>query len=188
MSKQISYVDCLPKASKRTAGCTDTLAGRFVITISDGDARGGFSLEACADFFECNPQGKKMDALTAGERDSLARTLGERKRPLRDEIRSGLARMRTEGYEELLSGTADAGDESVAALLTDIANAEVARDAAELQDVFAVEARLSAGTYGTCIDCGTPIPYARLTAHPTAKRCLRCQQIREATRAPSARR
>lgn len=129
-----------------------------------------------------------MDALTTSERDSLATMLSERKQPLRDEIRSGLARMRTEGYEELLSGTSDAGDESIAALLTDIANAEVARDAAELQDVVAAQARIVAGTFGTCIDCGTPIPYARLAAYPTAKRCLRCQQIREATRAPSTRR
>ena len=69
--------------------------------------------------------------------------------------------------------------------LTDVANAEVARDAAELQDIAAAEARLAAGTYGTCIDCGAPIPYARLAAYPTAKRCLRCQQIRETTRAPA---
>lgn len=125
-----------------------------------------------------------MAALTTSERDSLARTLEERKTLLREEIRRGLARMGDERYVDLLSGTSDAGDESVAMLLTDVANAEVARDAAELRDVVAAEARIAAGTYGTCIDCGTPIPFARLAAYPTAKRCLRCQQIREATRAP----
>jgi len=113
--------------------------------------------------------------------------LSERKQPLRDEIRAGLKRMRTEGYEDLLSGTSDAGDKSVAKLLTDVTNAEVVRDAVELQDVFAAESRLAAGTYGTCIDCDAPIPYARLVAHPTAKRCLRCQRIRETTRAPAGR-
>lgn len=128
-----------------------------------------------------------MDTLTTSERDNLARMLSKRKQLLGDEIRSGLARMRKEGYEDLLSGTADAGDESLAILVTDIGNAEVARDAAELQDIVAAEARLSAGTYGTCIDCGAPVPYARLAAYPTAKRCLRCQQIREATRAPAGR-
>jgi phage/conjugal plasmid C-4 type zinc finger TraR family protein len=108
--------------------------------------------------------------------------LTERKEPLREEIRVGLKRMRTEGYEEFLSGTSDAGDRSVAKLLTDVSNAEVVRDAAELQDVFDAETRVAAGTYGACIDCGLPIPYARLVAYPTAKRCLRCQQIREASR------
>jgi phage/conjugal plasmid C-4 type zinc finger TraR family protein len=126
-----------------------------------------------------------MAALTTSERDSLARMLGERKTLLREEIRRGLARMGNERYVDLLSGTSDAGDESVAMLLTDVANAEVARDAAELRDIVAAEARIAAGTYGTCIDCGAPIPFARLAAYPTAKRCLRCQQIREATRAPA---
>lgn len=122
-----------------------------------------------------------------GERENLARMLSGRKEVLRDEIRVGLERMRVEGYEDLLSGTSDAGDRSVAKLLTEVTNAEVARDAAELQDIIAAESRLAAGTYGACIDCSLPIPYARLAAYPTAKRCLRCQQIRETTRAPAVR-
>ena len=127
-----------------------------------------------------------MAALTTSEQsDSLARMLGERKKLLREEIRRGLARMGNERYVDLLSGTSDAGDESVAMLLTDVANAEAARDAAELRDIVAAEARIAAGTDGTCIDCGAPIPFSRLAAYPTAKRCLRCQQIREATRAPA---
>ncbi len=125
-----------------------------------------------------------MHELTTGERDNLARALTERKQVMRDEIRSGLAGMRGETYEDLLSGTSDAGDESLATLITDVANADVARDAAELQDILAAEARLAAGTYGICIDCEEPVPYARLSAYPTAKRCIRCQRIREATRKP----
>jgi RNA polymerase-binding transcription factor DksA len=128
-----------------------------------------------------------MTALTTSERDSLARMLGERKALLREEILRGLARMGNERYVDLLSGTSDAGDESMAMLLTDVANAEVARDAAELRDIVAAEGRIAAGTYGTCIDCGAPIPFARLAAYPIAKRCLRCQQIRETTHAPAGR-
>lgn len=123
-----------------------------------------------------------MTKLTTSECEHLARMLDERKQPLHDEIRSGLARMRAEGYEELLSGTSDAGDESLASVLTDITNAEVVRDAAELQDIHAAEARLAAGTYGTCIECGAAIPHARLVAYPTAKRCLHCQQVHEGNR------
>ncbi|MCC6867307.1 MAG: TraR/DksA C4-type zinc finger protein [Burkholderiales bacterium] len=129
-----------------------------------------------------------MDALTKEERENLVRMLHERKGRMREEIRAGLARMRSEGHEAHLSGTADAGDEALASLMLDVANAEVARDAAELQDILAAEIRLAAGSYGVCIDCGTEIPYARLAAYPTAKRCLACQQVREATRAPARRR
>ena len=129
-----------------------------------------------------------MNELTTEERENLTRALRERKHQLRDEIRAGLARIGRERYADLLSGTSDAGDESTAMVLTEIANAEVARDAGELRDIVAAEARLAAGTYGLCSDCGVPIPYARLAAYPTAKRCLRCQQHHEATAAPAGQR
>lgn len=122
-----------------------------------------------------------MTALTTSERDKLASMLNERKQTMRNEIRAGLARMRTEGYEDLLSGTSDAGDEALATLVTDVTNAEVARDAAELHDILAAQARLASGRYSICIDCEGPIPYARLAAYPTAKRCIRCQEIHEVT-------
>ena len=128
-----------------------------------------------------------MITLTSSEREHLEKTMNEREPVLRDEIRAGLVRMRVEGYEELLSGTSDAGDESLASLVTDLNNAEVARDADELRDIHAAQARLAAGTYGVCIDCGVAVPYARLVAYPTAKRCLGCQQIHEANRTPGSR-
>ncbi len=124
-----------------------------------------------------------MTTLTSNERDHLATMMDERKPVLREEIRVGLERLRVEGYDELLSGTSDAGDESLAALLTHITNAEVARDAMELQDILAAEGRIAAGTYAVCIECGEPVPYPRLLAYPTAKRCIQCQEAYEAKRA-----
>jgi DnaK suppressor protein len=40
--------------------------------------------------------------------------------------------------------------------------------------------RLDAGTYGTCADCGKPIPSERLRALPFAARCRPCEEAREA--------
>ena len=129
-----------------------------------------------------------MEALTDAQRDKLAEMLRERKQTIREEIRAGLSRMQGEGYEDLLSGTSDAGDEGLASLVTDLTNAEVARDAAEMQDILAAQARLASDRYGTCVDCEEPIPYARLAAYPTAKRCIRCQEIYETAHgAPGAR-
>jgi RNA polymerase-binding transcription factor DksA len=34
--------------------------------------------------------------------------------------------------------------------------------------------RLEAGTYGTCVSCHQPIPYARLAVMPEASRCVVC--------------
>ena len=52
----------------------------------------------------------------------------------------------------------------------------------EHDEVLADEAaheRLKQATYGICIDCDEEIAYERLSAYPTAKRCVRCQQQRE---------
>ncbi|HEX2495065.1 MAG TPA: TraR/DksA family transcriptional regulator, partial [Steroidobacter sp.] len=46
--------------------------------------------------------------------------------------------------------------------------------------------RLTSGTYGDCIDCGQPIPIARLKAEPTAARCLSCQEKYEKTYATTS--
>lgn len=45
---------------------------------------------------------------------------------------------------------------------------------AELAEVDAAEARIAAGTYGTCERCGAPIPAGRLQARPTARTCVGC--------------
>ena len=34
--------------------------------------------------------------------------------------------------------------------------------------------RVRDGTYGTCVDCRSPIPYERLAAIPEARSCIRC--------------
>ena len=52
-------------------------------------------------------------------------------------------------------------------------------ETAELGDIEAALERLQAGTYGTCTDCGVTISNTRLTAYPTAKRCIDCQTLVE---------
>lgn len=43
-------------------------------------------------------------------------------------------------------------------------------------------ARLDAGTYGVCRDCGEEIPVSRLRAIPFAERCRDCQDVAERAR------
>lgn len=55
-------------------------------------------------------------------------------------------------------------------------------EAAQVRKTEALQAlaRLDAGTYGTCIDCGEPIDAARLDFRPEAARCLADQTAFEA--------
>lgn len=48
---------------------------------------------------------------------------------------------------------------------------------AAIEDIASMRqaiARLDAGTYGLCVDCGEAIAEARLEALPTATRCINC--------------
>lgn len=53
---------------------------------------------------------------------------------------------------------------------------EALRDAAVRERAAVVDAlsRVDAGTYGSCIRCGQPIPAARLEVMPTATMCVPC--------------
>jgi DnaK suppressor protein len=124
-----------------------------------------------------------MEPLPKHEIDKLAALMRKRKQRLLKEIRQVLVRSGNEHYADLLGEAGDTGDESVATLMSDIANAEVTRDILEVRDIVGAEERIAAGRYGICIDCGESIPLERLKAYPSCKRCLRCQQVREKTRA-----
>lgn len=46
----------------------------------------------------------------------------------------------------------------------------------ELGEIKIALERLEAGTYGTCGECGDPIPLKRLEVMPMAMYCMDCQQ------------
>jgi len=71
-------------------------------------------------------------------------------------------------------------DDSIRTSETDFALAEVERETAEQTAVVQALDRIVEGSYGVCLECGEPIGFERLLAHPTAMRCLGCQRAREA--------
>jgi DnaK suppressor protein len=50
------------------------------------------------------------------------------------------------------------------------------RETIEIGLIDAALARIAAGNYGLCTDCGVEIPLARLHAAPEAPRCIPCQE------------
>jgi len=74
-----------------------------------------------------------------------------------------------------------ADDEVLADIIVDTDNAIVGLHLQNAHDLNAALDRIQVGIYGDCIDCGNDITYKRLLAYPTAKRCIKCQQLHEKT-------
>ncbi len=78
-----------------------------------------------------------------------------------------------------VGGDGNTADEAVADTLVDTDNALIGLHLQKAIDLNAALDRIQSGVYGTCIDCGDSISFERISAYPTAKRCIRCQQLRE---------
>jgi DnaK suppressor protein len=52
----------------------------------------------------------------------------------------------------------------------------------QLAEVHEALERIDVGRYGTCADCGKPVPEGRLDAKPEAARCVACQGKRDRLR------
>jgi len=71
--------------------------------------------------------------------------------------------------------SADQMDEIQYASERDLAIRNVDRESSLLRQVKAALRRIHDGSFGTCIDCESPISSKRLTAVPWAPRCIHCQ-------------
>jgi len=107
----------------------------------------------------------------------LLEALDARERSLRDKIAE-----RRDALEDASHPADPAGD--LADKAFERTRAEVEHDLIEmslqeLAEIAALRERLANGTYGACIECGEPIPPARLEVNPTARRCAACQERHE---------
>ncbi len=119
-------------------------------------------------------------ALTPVQRSELDARLRERQDALRADV---AAKLRTQDDPRLVglrNQMEDTDDWAAADAMAAQDIAQVSHDLAELTQVEQALARMADGSYGACVDCGRPIPQARLYAYPTATRCVACQERREA--------
>ena len=113
----------------------------------------------------------------------LKTRLRDRAAQLRDEVQRTRAKSLEESPGNVAERARDVEDDSFATLVVDTNLTEIERDVDELRMIDSALQRISAGTYGHCIDCGKDIPLARLQAEPTAERDIECQELYEKTHA-----
>lgn len=102
------------------------------------------------------------------------------------EIDSATAVLENEGAgenTELSHVDQHPGDTASGLQDADEQNALLENSAQQRAEVEAALVRLDAGTYGVCVDCGQPIPDARLEVRPEAARCVVDQEKYEAAHA-----
>jgi DnaK suppressor protein len=121
-----------------------------------------------------------MTAVNPSQLDQLVAKLNEDYRALLREVRGELEKSGDQHRIDLLNHEpGDSGDESLANALSDFNLTTLDRHIDAVRDIEAAFQRIKNGEYGVCIDCGDDIPFNRLQAYPTAKRCIVCQEKRE---------
>ena len=116
-----------------------------------------------------------MSDLTKEQLSSLVTLLDSREQRIRGQM-DAAAVSRTLSAESEPSDDADLAGHGTEERMDD-AVAEHYR--MELADIAAARERIAELSCGVCLDCGEPIPYPRLQAYPTAKRCTPCQRKHE---------
>jgi DnaK suppressor protein len=122
-----------------------------------------------------------INGLTHNELTSLKRTLEKRERALREAMHAEFAQRNANGgsAESTVQYHESTDDEAIVDVLNDSAVKTMADYAAALNEIERSLAEIKSGKYGVCSDCARHIGYKRLSANPTATRCVPCQSKRE---------
>jgi RNA polymerase-binding protein DksA len=107
--------------------------------------------------------------------------LEEERKALLDQINQKLIEAGQTTYTDWVGEVRDIEDESLADFLEDFEFAVIEYELKKLKAIEEALARIKAGNYGQCADCGDDIDIERLQAFPTALRCHDCQEQFEHT-------
>ena len=111
----------------------------------------------------------------------LREQLENRFNALWHEIGSELKGSAKERFLQIAGEVHDLEDSSVADLFADLNMTILDKHVQETRDINSAVIRIDKGTYGICSGCGGSIDFDRLSAYPTATRCVRCQGVYEKT-------
>ena len=110
----------------------------------------------------------------------LKQMLDDRRREIHAEVQGKMRGVREEGtWGGKMNEVLDAVESAEADIQEDLEFALVQMKSETLNKINDALARLEAGNYGNCFDCGEEIAEKRLRALPFAVRCKDCEQARE---------
>lgn len=127
-----------------------------------------------------------MTRLTTQQTQRLERDLLTQRNAVLNEAREELTRATERSYEAIAGEVPDFGDQATAASLADYDNAIARRHIEVIKEIDDALIRITTHRFGRCVECDSPIEYARLKAFPTARRCVTCQSLHERTFADGA--
>lgn len=135
-----------------------------------------------------------MSPLPARPFAVLVKLLAERERSLAAVIDEHAAAPDADHVPEMTEPAGDLADLAEIELARDRQHATIDRDLQALRDIETARFRLAAGSVNRCVDCGDEVGFKRrlqtpasnacfkrLLAHPTALRCVPCQDLYEQT-------
>ena len=128
-----------------------------------------------------------MPDLSDDQLQRLRQTLDRREVELRGEVEAKRRGAEAVPSREPHNQVEDLGEQGEQRIRDAVVQAEQERDLDELRQIGEAKARMLRGEYGTCVDCGVDIPFARLEVQPGAARCIACQEKYEATHDTAAR-
>ncbi|MEW6133462.1 MAG: TraR/DksA family transcriptional regulator [Pseudomonadota bacterium] len=121
-----------------------------------------------------------MSHLNNADLGKITQKLRERQKALLEEVRDEYDQRDNQQLIELMGREpGDSADVSLADAVADLNILMADRQVQELREIEAAYARIKAGDFGICSDCGAEIPAQRLLAYPTATRCMACQERHE---------
>jgi DnaK suppressor protein len=110
--------------------------------------------------------------------DTIRKLLDEREHTLREEVRA-VKEAAAERPGAIGRHVEDAAEDAEERFRTGMEHVDLQRDQEELREIEQARDRMADGSYGTCVDCGREIPFERLKAQPSTRRCVACQSAYE---------
>ena len=123
---------------------------------------------------------------TVRQTRQLERDLLRRRRDVLAEAHDEVAQATGQSYADLAGEVPDFGDQATAASLNEYANAVALRHVEAIREIDDALSRIRTHAFGRCVECRAEMPFDRLKAFPTARRCVVCQTMHERTYAVAA--